>query len=149
MFCFYIKRIQFIWYGAVTYYVVSYKLDVIDTYRLRSISVYWSGLGRNCYGTKRKFTRVFVPIIFYFEGAILITYLHTDHTNPQFQKFSAVIKIIKIEIDKFNVCLDWLQLQWTELDLKESICSVRVPSLPIWWHHFNFIPIFVTILCHF
>ena len=42
-------------------------------------------------GTKRIFTRVYVPIIFYFEGATFITYLRFDQTNAPFQKFSTVI----------------------------------------------------------
>ena len=91
MFYFQIKRIWYIWYGAVTYYVILHKLHVIDTYYLRNILVCWSRLRRNCYGTKRKFTQVYVPIIIYFTGAIFITYLSTDHTNPPFQKFNAVI----------------------------------------------------------
>ena len=30
-----------------------------------------------------------------------------------------------------------------------SFRSVRVPSLPIWWNHFNFFPIFAILLCSF
>ena len=55
------------------------------------IPVYWSRLGRKCYGTKRKFTRVYVSVIIYFGGAIflLLNFLLILQTPP-FQKFSAV-----------------------------------------------------------
>ena len=91
MFYLQIKRIYYNWYGVVTYYVFLHKLHVIATYYLPSLPVHWSRLGGNCYGTKRIFTQVYAPIIFYFKGAIFITYLCTDQTNPPFQKFNAVI----------------------------------------------------------
>ena len=68
-------------------------------YHLRSITVYWSRSGRNYYGTKRIFTRVSVPFLLYFEGAIFIKYLFTKHINPPFQNLSAVVWS---EIDKVN-----------------------------------------------
>ena len=67
------------WYVSNTYYS-PVNNHVTATYCLHSTSVFWSRLGRNCYGTD--------------------TYLPSSYSR-----------------------------------LGMNICSVRVPSLPIWWRH--------------
>ena len=75
----YINGFTCSWYVSNTYHS-PVNVHVTATYGIPSTPVYWSRLGRNCYGTN--------------------TYLPISYSR-----------------------------------LGVNICSVRVPSLPIWWRH--------------
>ena len=77
--------------------------------------MYSSRSGRNYYGTKRIFTRVYVPSKIYFGSAVYFNYLCTNHTNPPFQNFSGVKAKLTMSISLIK-----LQLQHIELDFKSE-----------------------------
>ena len=79
------------WYVSNTYHS-PVKFHINSTYCIGSTPVYWSKLGRSCYGTD--------------------TYVPSSYSR-----------------------------------LGVNICSVRVPSLPIWWRHKNFNQSIVLLCC--
>ena len=120
----------------------SYVEYVIDTNCLLFIPLLWSRLGRNRYETKRIYT--FFLLLYSLSVKVLFkkSIYVLNKINPVYQE-SVRCMTLKVKM-LMNLPKNYSKL-WS-LTLQLNVCFVRVPSLPIWWRHLNFIPICCAIM---